>query len=128
MLFLVTLGPSGNFILGSLIGAPPEVAAAALPAWRFLAFLPLLASVRQFYTSLLLHQGKTRLASAAALVRVAAITAFLFYVAPGIAAAGATLGGVARLGGGALETAISGAIGRRFFERAPTATMGQRKA
>ena len=128
VLFLVTLGPSGNFILGSLIGAPPEVAAAALPAWRFLAFLPLLASVRQFYTSLLLHQGKTRLASAAALVRVAAITAFLFYVAPGIAAAGATLGGVARLGGGALETAISGAIGRRFFERAPTATMGQRKA
>ncbi len=119
IMLLASTGPTGNFVLNTLIGSPPEVSAVALPAWRIMAFLPLLASLRQFYTSLLLNRGKSRLASVGSLVRVAAIAAAILYFAPGIAMAGATLGALARVGGGAIETAVSTAIGRRYYQGAP---------
>ncbi len=118
-LLLSSVGPAGNFVLVTLIGAPPEVSAAALPAWRIMAFLPLLASLRQFYTSILLHRGKTRLASIGSLFRVAVIATILFYFAPGIAIAGATLGALARTGGGLIESAVATVVAHRYFEKAP---------
>ena len=117
ILLLASSGPAGNFVLNTLIGSPPEVSAVALPAWRILAFLPLLASLRQFYTSLLLNRGKSRLASVGSLIRVAAVAAAILYLAPGVAIAGATMGALARVGGGVIETAVSTAIGRKYYER-----------
>ena len=127
LLLLASLGPAGDFVLNTLIGSPPEVSAVALPAWRILAFLPLLGSLRQFYTSLLLNRGKSRSASVGSLIRVAAVAVTLFYLAPGIAMAGATLGALARVGGGVIETAVSTAIGRRYYGRfAPPAKPDRR--
>ncbi len=119
LLLLVSAGPAGNFVLNTLIGSPPEVSAVALPAWRIMAFLPFLASLRQFYTSVLLNQGKSRLASVGSLIRVAAVAVAIFYFAPGIAIAGATLGALARVGGGVIETVIASVIGHRDFGKAP---------
>ena len=119
ILLLASTGPAGDFVLNTLIGSPPEVSAVALPAWRILAFLPLLASLRQFYTSLLLNRGKSRSASVGSLIRVAAVAAAIFFLAPGIAIAGATLGALARVGGGVIETAVSTVIGHRYYEIVP---------
>lgn len=121
LLLLASVGPAGTLVLTMLIGAPPEVSAVALPAWRILAFLPFLASLRQFYTSVLLHRGKTRQASVGPLIRVLVVATILFYFAPGVAIAGATLGALARVGGGVIEMAIAVVIGHRYFEKAPLA-------
>ncbi len=77
MLGLVAFTGLGNLVLIDLLGAPPEIAAAAREALQLLALLPFFTGLRGLFQGLVIQSRKTTLVSVATGVRVVALFGFL---------------------------------------------------
>lgn len=117
LMAVIAFTPVGRFALEVVIGAPPHVAEAALPALQIFVAVPAVMGVRQFYSGLTMHQRRTSLVAAAAIGRLVLMAVLLFVVAPAAALAGAWVGAMARTVSMASESAAAYAIGRRYVGR-----------
>ena len=70
LMALIASTPVGRFALEAVIGAPPHVAEAALPALQIFVAVPAVMGLRQFYSGLTMHQRRTSLVAAAAIGRL----------------------------------------------------------
>ncbi len=77
MLSLVAFTSLGDLVLIRLLGAPPQIAAAARKALQFLALLPFFTGLRGLFQGLVIQSRKTTLISIATGVRVTALFGFL---------------------------------------------------
>jgi O-antigen/teichoic acid export membrane protein len=77
MLGLIAYSRLGDLLLIRLLGAPPEIAAAAKEALQLLMLLPFFTGLRGFFQGLVIQARKTTLISVATGVRVAALLGFL---------------------------------------------------
>ncbi len=121
-LVLLTTGPIGDFVLLTVIGISPEIAAQARPAAWALAVVPFLLGFRQFFIALLMHQGLSKRVGVGSLSRVVVMMVVIFGVAPFVPVAGAAMGGLARLGGQLTETVVTWRLGQPWFGREPLST------
>ena len=115
---LIAFTPVGRFALEEVIGAPPHVAEAALPALQIFVVVPLVMGMRQFYSGLTMHQRRTSLVALAAGGRLVLMAVLLFVAAPAAGLAGAWVGAMARTVSMVSESAAAYAIGRRYVGRA----------
>ena len=115
---LIAFTPVGLFALEEVIGAPPHVAEAALPALQIFVVVPLVMGMRQFYSGLTMHQRRTSLVALAAGGRLVLMAVLLFVAAPAAGLAGAWVGAMARTVSMVSESAAAYAIGRRYVGRA----------
>ncbi len=118
-LLVMTTGPIGDFVLLTVIGITPEIADQARPAAWVLAMVPFLMGFRQFYISLLMHQGLSKRVGVGSVSRIILMMVVIFAIAPFAPVAGAVMGALARLGGQLSETLISWHLGRPWFGQDP---------
>ena len=114
LLVLISFTPLSHAILQGVIGAPPSIAEAAVPALQIFVAVPLVMGARQFYSGLTMHQHRTVLVALAAGARLLLMAALLFVVAPAAGLFGAWVGSMARTASMASESAAAYAIGRRY--------------
>ncbi len=118
-MLLLTTGPIGDFMMLTVIGVSPEVAAQALPAAWALATVPFLLGFRQFYISLLMHQGLSKRVGLGTMARVTVMAAVIFLLAPLVPIAGAAMGGLSRLAGQFSETVVAARLGQPWVGQEP---------
>ena len=121
-LLLLTTGPIGDFVLLTAIGITEEVAEQARPAAWVLATVPFMMGIRQFYITLLMHQGLSKRVGLGSVARVLVMMFVIIVIAPFAPLAGAVMGSLARLAGQACETMISWRLGRVWFGQDPLST------
>ncbi len=114
LLALIAFTPLNGVVLEGVIGAPPAIAAAAMPALQIFVAVPLVMGARQFYSGLTMHQHRTSLVALAAGARLVLMAALLFVVVPAAGLFGAWVGAMARTASMASESAAAYAIGRRY--------------
>ena len=99
LMAVIAFTPVGRVALEVVIGAPPHVAEAALPALQIFVAVPAVMGLRQFYSGLTMHQRRTSLVAAAAIGRLVLMAVLLL----------------------ASESAAAYAIGRRYVGQAVAA-------
>ncbi len=114
LLALIAFTPLNAVVLEGVIGAPPAIAATAIPALQIFVAVPLVMGARQFYSGLTMHQHRTSLVALAAGARLVFMAVLLFVVAPAAGLFGAWVGAMARTASMASESAAAYAIGRRY--------------
>ena len=113
-LALIAFTPLNAMVLEGVIGAPPVIAAGAIPALQIFVAIPLVMGVRQFYSGLTMHQHRTSLVALPAGARLVLMAALLFVLAPAAGLFGAWVGAMARTASMASESAAAYVIGRRY--------------
>jgi len=115
---LIAFTPLNRLMLGTVIGAPPEIVNEAIPALQVFAPFPLVMGWRQFYAALSMHQHKTAQVAVAAATRLGMLY-LLAFVMPGMLGwSGAWVGALARTTGNAAEAGVNFGFGRRYYGRA----------
>jgi MFS family permease len=113
-LLISTIPQIGTWILGSVIGAPPETVTQALRSLGFMAIMPLTASRAEFYGGMLMmtqHTFWVTVAKFANVIVSSSIVTTLARIAPEM---GSVIGSIALASGSAAEALVCYCMFHRF--------------
>ncbi len=111
---LVAVTPFGAWLLRQVVGVDPSVVAPTLQSMRVFSLLPLVMSLGEFYTGLLLLRQQTRLISAAKAANLAVVVAVVLLLPRVFPAAGSSSGAIAMVSGTGAEAIMVYLASRRL--------------